>query len=218
MCSAVFRRVWLEQHGISWDSSQILKYPEVLTQRDCGNVSEKRGRVSVALALTPQVFVRSLFKIPAHIATLRPFCLLIGEDLPELEKRGTGRMDWEWEKRQNKALEGAGLIGSLSWRLCRAASWTYKESKNEREREIKQKGDAEPWRCKRDPGYGCGCCRGSRERGRDEEGNGVNTRSCFVIHSCRTFALTPLAFYSPALSSACPPFTPPTPISIAENF
>ncbi len=157
------------------------------------------------------IFVSFPF-LPVLLSVIFPYPFLLSVLVVTLS------LSREWEKRQNKASEGAGLIGSLSWRLCRAASWTYKESKNERERERKQKGDAEPERCKRDPGYGCGCCRGSRERGRDEEGNGVNTRSCFVIHSCRTFALTPLAFYSPALSSACPPFTPRTPISIPENF
>ncbi len=155
------------------------------------------------------IFVSFPF-LPVLLAVIFPYPFLLSVLVVTLSlSPGSGKNGRTKHRREQGSLGvwAGGFVGQPAG-----------HTKRVRTRERKQKGDAEPERCKRDPGYGCGCCRGSRERGRDEEGNSVNTRSCFVIHSCRTFALTPLAFYSPALSSACPPFTPRTPISIPENF
>lgn len=61
---------------------------------------------------------------------------------------------------------------------------------------------------------------GERRRLGREERSGVNSRSCFVIHSSRTFALTAPVFYSAAPCSVTHPShpTPTSPDSIHENF
>lgn len=75
----------------------------------------------------------------------------------------------------------------------------------------------------RDMGVGAAEVRGGMEREREgggggrEEWSGVNSRSCFVIHSSRTFALTGPAFYSAARCAVTHPSPPTYPGSIHEN-